>query len=206
MTNIDFNITNLEGTRFSVSIPHQQAIIQYNDILYNVYDTFGLDYLKNAICVETGIDPVNQQLWSSESELLHSTPLLPLKSETITLLIKTVARVHLPRATHQLPSMCGIYSIDYLRQSPYPPDNHVQAARYPSLYTICYLQPPDSYDLCCDIIGLDEFRNHLKLKLNTISPTYLSTSCWRITKHRLRLDKFPEYGWLLYNKKTMKLT
>jgi hypothetical protein len=85
---IQFTIQTLEGESFQASILVTEAEKVYRPANHSdPYNNYGLDYLKEAICIHTGNDPVSQQLICQE-ELTSSTPLIPLASSVITLIVK----------------------------------------------------------------------------------------------------------------------
>jgi hypothetical protein len=67
-TNPTFTINTLTGNSFSVTIDINDASKIYNE-QKNIYDRYGLDFLKDAISKETGINPVCQQLFAEDGEL-----------------------------------------------------------------------------------------------------------------------------------------
>ena len=86
MTQIQFTIQTLDGETFQVSIPVTEAEKVYKG-RRSAYNHYGLDYLKDAISIHTGNDPVSQQLFCQE-ELIIATPLLSLVDTVITLIVK----------------------------------------------------------------------------------------------------------------------
>jgi hypothetical protein len=85
---IQFTIQTLLGESFQVSISVTEAEKVYRPANHSdPYNNYGLDYLKEAISIHTGNDPVSQQLICQE-ELTNSTPLITLASSVITLIVK----------------------------------------------------------------------------------------------------------------------
>ena len=85
---IQFTIQTLLGETFQVSISVTEAEKVYRPANHSdPYNKYGLDYLKEAISIHTGNDPVSQQLICQE-ELTSRTPLIPLASSVITLIVK----------------------------------------------------------------------------------------------------------------------
>jgi hypothetical protein len=80
-TNPTFTINTLTGNSFSVSIDINDVSKIYNESK-NIYDQYGLDFLKEAICQETGINPVCQQLFGID-ELTISSSLTEIRELTL---------------------------------------------------------------------------------------------------------------------------
>ena len=88
-TEIEFTIQTLDGDTFTVSIPLSEAVKVWPGAFTSInslYAQYGLDVLKDAICNHNGTDPDRQQLICQE-ELTISTPLPPLATSVITLIV-----------------------------------------------------------------------------------------------------------------------
>jgi hypothetical protein len=98
---IQFKIQTLEGNDFSVSIQKSEAEKVYTcnvrdrSLNANPYDSYGLDFLKEAISKLNGVDPITMQLFTPQGELTPATPLLPLQNQVLSLMIKSPITVTL---------------------------------------------------------------------------------------------------------------
>ena len=188
MTQQQFTIQTLLGETFQVSIPLTQA---ENIFLDNTspYHYYGLDYLKDAISIHTGNDPVSQQLICQE-ELTIQTPLLPLVDTVITLIVKpplTIEFIHTPTP------------VVYLLQG------HINTDEAQSI--VCYLLRRLS-PLILNLRVIGQKRNYFKIAtadLKAVKHIALRKSKFPLSKPYLITVTTPTYVWIQFDKDNMKI-
>jgi hypothetical protein len=190
--NIEFIIQTLEGNTFPVSIPQTEAerIVCATAVSFNPYNKYGLDVLKDAICKQTGIDPVTQQLVGHD-ELTVYTPLLDLANKVITLIIKPSISCSLAWTSRHYFQL--IRDLKYLKDFSDP-----TLAPYTYQHVICYLysetqMPP------IEAIGQKE--NYIKLAIKNIPPELIFTfNGWSYKPMKSNYET-PKNLWLQCNDK-----
>ena len=201
----EFTIQCLEGNTFSVSIPLVQAEKAFTYTARNPYNSYGLDFLKDAINKQNGADPTTQQLFTSDDELTTATPLIPLAGKVITLMIKPPITVTLKKFSTTIQS--GILAlesnIDFLKGPQFGDKYHSQC-------TICYIHVPYSQEDGPKIqaVGMnrDFFKIHIKnLPFALLRASSLSYFSEPFILQNLFNKESSQHLWLRYDKNVMHL-
>ena len=209
---IEFEIETLEGKVLSVSITKSEAEkvhikgcwTVHTDNTFtantNPYESYGLDFLKAAISVQNGADPITMQLFTSDDELTTATPILPLQNQVLSLMIKSPITVTLqhsqPLLEYRHPVYALEHNIDFLKGS------HPHTAP-----TICYIHSPETSPpppTTIQAVGLD--RDFFKISIENLPFHLLRDSNWLYAEHFCILTHMstpPKHLWLRFDKNVM---
>ena len=210
---IEFKIQTLEGNDFSVSIQKSEAEKVYTcnvpfcnrSLIANPYDSYGLDFLKEAISKLNGVDPITMQLFTAQGELTTATQLLALQNQVLSLMVKTPITVTVKYTGAYVRAYALEHNIDFLKGT--------VAHTAP---TICYIHTPEhQYDWAAhnppppviriQAVGLE--RDFFKISIKNLPFHLLRDSNWTYAeKFVLRPQMaMPMHLWLRLDKNTMTL-
>jgi hypothetical protein len=185
---IKFTIQSLDGETFPISILRRAAQKIYNKSTMKyfshdpIYKQYGLDVLKDAICVYKGTDPCIQQLVCGE-ELTLSTPLIPLENKVITLILKPSFRIEFANPTSDLAP--HQYAIDAI--------NSYLAGSRIYKYTICLLNNKTQIPQI-EVLGM--YRNYFKIASEHLPSQYLTSWAYGNKVPYIICPDTPKYVWL----------
>ena len=206
---IEFQIQGPEGNDLSVSIPLSEAEKVYTGNDSNPYDSYGLDFLKEAISKLTGVDPITMQLFISQEELTTATPLLLLEAQEISLMIKPPVAATFKNLQDAWSSECYALerNIDFLKGE--------EARRLPP--TLCYIRSPAGKEKAgyvdpptIEAVGI--YRDFLKVSIKMLpehllrESTYVYAPQYILGKRIQRLHEAPHHRaqpthlWLRFDK------
>ena len=188
-TEIKFIIQTLNGNTFPISISRALEVCSPTS---NPYNKYGLDVLKEAISVHTGTPPIVQQLFGKR-ELTISDSLLPLAGQVIILIEKPSFYIDfIPTPVGSIYEFQLDANIEYLAGDG-PPDKWDAV--------ICYLS--GSIILPIKVIG--QHREHFKIETKELPYHLLQASNLWLPARYIITNKTPEYLWLRYDKRSMKI-
>ena len=203
---IEFTIQCLEGNTFSVSITRAQAEKVFTYTTRNPYNSYGLDFLKDAISKQNGADPTTQQLFTSDDELTTATPLIRLTGKVITLMIKPPITVTLKNVAA---AALGIYAL--------PLESHIDflkgiscGEKYHSQSTVCYIHVPCSQEDGPKIQAVGMNRDFFKIHIKNLPFALLRASALSYFSEPFILPNLfhkesSQHLWLRYDKNVMHL-
>jgi hypothetical protein len=188
---IEFTIQRLDGETFTVNIYRLEAGFYWIQSLESQYNNFGLDILKDAICVQNGADPVTQQLFC-EKELTISDSLIPLENKLITLIIKPSFRIEF-----------GSNDESVRPRELYTTLHFDYGANFRPLYSVlCYLYCPSFQNVSIEVIG--QYRDFFKIATNNL-PHHLLRQNWSKDTLYTIPNETLKYIWLRYHNRSMKI-
>ena len=206
---IQFKIQTLEGNELSVSIQKSEAEKVYtcSDSLHehtnpNPYDSYGLDFLKEAISKLNGVDPITMQLFTPQGELTTATPLLPLQNQVLSLMIKSPITVTLRKPQDPMSPHSRIYAlernIDFLKGYG---------------ITVCYIRTPRYHPTrpysqipnplpapTIQAVGFE--RGFFKISIKNL-PFHLLRDSYLPNAKKFKLPETPNHLWLRFDKSIM---
>lgn len=232
---IQFTIQTLEGETFQVSIPLSEAEktwtqkqnecspAQYSCSHCNsFYEQHGLDSLKDAIHNHNGTANAIQQLICQE-ELTISTPLIPLATSVITLIVMVPFRIDFQQflAPH---INCDVYALlanlDHFESTSHTHiingiSTTIKGAKASEIVTYLHLyRPPNNSSFTPSLRVIGKIRDYFKIATADLSDgglwdtggvlrnTYNDYSCqppYQIT------DDTPSHVWLKFDEVNMKI-
>ena len=173
----------------------------------NPYDSYGLDFLKEAISTLNGVDPITMQLFTAQGELTTATPLLPLQNQVLSLMIKSHITVTLQnlQTTEPHGQVYALYAWRHFR--------HTVTHSAPA---VCYIHTPDlSHQITpyhcipnpfpattIQAVGLE--KDFFKISIKNLPFHLLRDSNWTYAEpFILRPHLTPNHLWLRFDKSIM---
>ena len=209
---IQFEIQTLEGELLSVGIQKSEAEKVYtgNDAEWtnpNPYDSYGLDFLKEAISTLNGVDPITMQLFTPQGELTTATPLLPLQNQVLSLMIKSPITVTLRKPQDPMSPHSRVYAlernIDFLKGTgtcSRPTVCYIRTPRYRYDPTTHYKIPNPLPAPTIQAVGLE--RGFFKISIKNL-PFHLLRDSYLPNAKKFKLPETPNHLWLRFDKSIM---
>jgi hypothetical protein len=209
---IEFDIQTLEGKEFSVCIQKSdgEKVSTGSDKDWSLnahpYDSYGLDFLKEAISKRNGADPITMQLFAAQGELTTATPLLSLQNQVLSLMVKSPITVTLqnPQTTVSCegPPYALERNIDFLK-----------GTGTCSRPTVCYIHTPHGHCpfstlplpvSATTIQAVGRERNFFKISIKNLPFHLLRDSAMTYAEpFILRPLEMPKHVWLRFDKSAM---
>jgi hypothetical protein len=170
------------------------------------YDSYGLDFLKEAISKRNGADPITMQLFAAQGELTTATPLLSLQNQVLSLMVKSPITVTLqnPQTTVSCegPPYALERNIDFLK-----------GTGTCSRPTVCYIHTPHGHCpfstlplpvSATTIQAVGRERNFFKISIKNLPFHLLRDSAMTYAEpFILRPLEMPKHVWLRFDKSAM---
>ena len=172
----------------------------------NPYDSYGLDFLKDAICKLNGVDPITMQLFTSQDELTTATPLHLLETKVIFLMIKSPITLTFKNPTTTVwrgESYALDQNIDFLKGTvahTAPTICYIHTPDYNTAETVSSTPPPPT---TIEAIGLN--RDFFKISTTNLPFHLLRDTSWTYADPFIFPAIPPDHIWMRFDRRFMTI-